>query len=248
MITDSPDPEQILAVLKDTIQSSQASGFVIGLSGGIDSSVSAALCVQAVGPEYVQGIFLPSDVTPSQDAEDVRLLAEFLEIPVMTIPIGSIIDQYRSMPGFIDTPYLAGNLMARTRMTILYYYANQMNRLVCGTSNYTEYLVGYCTKYGDNAADVQPILHLQKTQVWQFARKIGIPERLITKTPSAGLWHNQTDEDELGMTYEVIDTAIKSLEIQEWVPKTQEERIVLEKIQRAGHKQRPVPQVKRNNI
>ena len=248
MITDSPDPEPILAVLKDTIQSSQASGFVIGLSGGIDSSVSAALCVQTVGPEYVQGIFLPSDVTPSQDAEDVRLLAEFLEIPVMTIPIGSIIDQYRSMPGFIDTPYLAGNLMARTRMTILYYYANQMNRLVCGTSNYTEYLVGYCTKYGDNAADVQPILHLQKTQVWQLARKIGIPERLITKTPSAGLWHNQTDEDELGMTYEVIDTAIKSLEIQEWIPKTQEERIVLEKIQRAGHKQRSVPQVKRNNF
>jgi len=123
-----------------------------------------------------------------------------------------------------------------------------MNRLVCGTSNYTEYLVGYCTKYGDNAADVQPILHLQKTQVWQLARKIGIPERLITKTPSAGLWHNQTDEDELGMTYEVIDTAIKCLEIQEWVPKTQEERIVLEKIQRAGHKQRPVPQVKRNNF
>ena len=243
-----PDPSLIIRLLQDTIQNSGSSGFVIGLSGGIDSGVAATLCVRAAGSDKVQGLFLPSAVTPEGDEDDVRTLGDFLGIQILTIPISPIIDQYRNMPGFSESSYLIGNLMARTRMTVIYYYANQMNRLVCGTSNYTEYLVGYCTKYGDNAADVQPILHLQKTQVWQLARKIGIPERLITKTPSAGLWHNQTDEDELGMTYEVIDTAIKSLEIQEWVPKTQEERIVLEKIQRAGHKQRPVPQVKRNNI
>jgi NAD+ synthase len=120
-----------------------------------------------------------------------------------------------------------------------------MNRLVCGTSNYTEYLLGYCTKYGDNAADVQPIIHLQKTQVWDLARTLGIPARLIEKTPSAGLWQNQTDEDELGMKYTVIDEAIRNLEKQGWEPKSPDEERVMEKMNRAGHKKRPAPQVKR---
>ena len=245
MISGSPDPASIFTLLQDVTDSSQSSGFIIGLSGGIDSSVAAALCVRAIGPSHVQGVFLPSAVTPPDDEKDVRMLGEFLNIQVLTIPIGPVIDQYRNMPDFADTPYLIGNLMARTRMAILYYYANQMNRLVCGTSNYTEYLLGYCTKYGDNAADVQPIIHLQKTQVWNLARALGVPGRLIEKTPSAGLWQNQTDEDELGMKYAVIDNAILNLEKQGWDPKTPEEKQVFEKICRASHKQRPVPQVKR---
>lgn len=245
MNTNAPDISPITSLLKDVLNNSGSSGFVIGLSGGIDSSVAAALCVRVAGVSSVLGIFLPSSVTPEGDAKDVSLLGETLGIPVRTIPIGSVIDEYRKMPGFSDTTYLVGNLMARTRMAILYYYANQMNRLVCGTSNYTEYLLGYCTKYGDNAADVQPIIHLQKREVWILARKLGLPDRLIQKTPSAGLWHNQTDEDELGMKYEVIDEAITNLEKQGWGPRTAEEKIVMEKIRRAGHKKQPVPQIKR---
>jgi NAD+ synthase len=245
MIATSLDLEPIIGLLQHVIKTSGSQGFVVGLSGGIDSAVSAALCARAVGPSSVQGIFLPSDVTSAEDAEDVRLLGETLKIPVMTVPIGKVIHQYHAMPGFTNTTYLVGNLMARTRMTVLYYYANQMNRLVCGTSNYTEFLLGYCTKYGDNAADVQPIIHLQKNQVWDLARLIGIPDRIITKTPSAGLWHNQTDEDEIGMSYKTIDEAIAHLEKQSWQPATPEENIVMEKIRQAGHKQHTVPHLKR---
>jgi len=241
----SPDPDSIITLLQDVLISGSSKGFVIGLSGGIDSAVAAALCVRAAGSDMVQGFLLPSAVTPSEDAADVRLLAESLHIPVMTIPIGPVIDQYRKKPDFTENSYLVGNLMARTRMTILYYYANQMNRLVCGTSNYTEYLLGYCTKFGDNAADVQPIMHLLKTQVWDLARYLGLPQKVIEKTPSAGLWHNQTDEDELGMPYAVIDEAITNLEKQGWKPKSPAEQRVMEKIHRAGHKQRPAPHIKR---
>lgn len=245
MNTAGSDLSPIISLLQDISKKSNSSGFVIGLSGGIDSSVAAALCVRAVGASLVRGFFLPSGVTPGGDVEDVRMLGEVLGIQVTTVPIASVIDQYREMPGFLESSYLVGNLMARTRMTILYYYANQMNRLVCGTSNYTEFLLGYCTKYGDNAADVQPIIHLTKTEVWNLARVLGIPDRLIEKTPSAGLWQNQTDEDELGLKYAVIDEAIVNLENRGWKPVTPEENQVLEKIQRAGHKQNPVPQVKR---
>lgn len=240
-----PDPSLIIRLLQDTIQNSGSSGFVIGLSGGIDSGVAATLCVRAAGSDKVQGLFLPSAVTPEGDEDDVRTLGDFLGIQILTIPISPIIDQYRNMPGFSESSYLIGNLMARTRMTVIYYYANQMNRLVCGTSNYTEYLLGYCTKYGDNAADVQPIIHLQKTAVWSLAKVLGLPDRLIAKTPSAGLWKDQTDEDELGMKYRVIDQAIENLEKQGWSAKTPEEERVLAMIRRAAHKQQPVPQVKR---
>lgn len=245
MNTTAPDVTPIISLLQEISKKSNTSGFVIGLSGGIDSSVAAALCVKAVGASLVRGFFLPSGVTPAGDEEDVRMLGEVLGIQVTAVPIASFIDQYRKMPGFSESSYLVGNLMARTRMTILYYYANQMNRLVCGTSNYTEFLLGYCTKYGDNAADVQPIIHLTKTEVWSLARNLGIPDRLIEKTPSAGLWQNQTDEDELGMKYAVIDEAIVNLENRGWKPVTPEEHLVLKKIEQAGHKQRAVPQVKR---
>ena len=241
----SPDTEQIITLLKDVMDSGSFTGFVTGLSGGIDSAVAAALCVRAAGPENLLGIFLPSAVTPHEDAADVQLLAEFLKIQTLTIPIGGMIDQYRMMPGFTGSVHLVGNLMARTRMTILYYYANQMNRLVCGTSNYTEYLLGYSTKYGDSAADVQPIIHLQKTEVWSLAKNLGLPVKLIEKTPSAGLWQNQTDEEELGMKYQVIDEAIKNLEKQGWEPKNPDEQKVMEKILCSAHKRRPVPHVKR---
>jgi NAD+ synthase len=112
---------------------------------------------------------------------------------------------------------------------------------VCGTSNRTEYLLGYCTKYGDNAADVQPIVHLNKTDIWKIAKNLGVPEKIINRTPTAGLWPDQTDEEELGMTYKDIDTAIKNLEENSWIPENHTEKKILEKMQRAGHKKQPAP-------
>lgn len=240
-----PDPLPAVTLLKDTLQISGASGFVIGISGGVDSALAAALCCRAAGPSSVTGLFLPSDVTPTQDASDVRILGDTLGIRIMTVPIGPVLDQYHSLPGFTDTPYLVGNLMARTRMTILYYYANKLSGIVCGTSNYTEYLLGYCTKYGDNAADVQPIIHLLKTEVWRLAELVGVPEQIISRTPTAGLYQDQTDEKELGLSYARIDAAILALIQQDWMAVTADERKVLEKIRTAEHKRSPTPQVKR---
>ena len=145
------------------------------------------------------------------------------------------------MPGFIETPYLIGNLMARSRMAILYYYANRDSRLVCGTSNRTEFLLGYTTKYGDNAADFQPILHMLKTEVVEVAKELGIPETIINKAPSAGLWPGQSDEGEIGMTYAEIDAAIRALETHEWKPENAREERVLDLVKRSEHKRLPAP-------
>lgn len=216
-------------------------GIVIGLSGGIDSAVAAAFCCRAVGPANVLGLFLPTSVSNPADGEDVAALCRTLGMSHEVISIDPILAGYRSMPGFVETPYLLGNLMARTRMAVLYYYANRENRLVCGTSNKTEYLLGYCTKYGDNAADLQPILHLYKTDVYVVARELGIPDQILIKTPSAGLWEGQSDEAEIGLTYPEIDASLRSLEGQEWQARTPAEAKVLALVKKSVHKRQAAP-------
>lgn len=216
-------------------------GIVVGLSGGIDSAVAAAFCCRAVGPSNVHGLFLPTSVSNPADGEDVAALCSQLGMSHEVVSISPILAGYRSMPGFVETPYLLGNLMARTRMAVLYYYANRENRLVCGTSNKSEYLLGYCTKYGDNAADLQPILHLYKTDVYVVARELGIPEQILIKTPSAGLWEGQSDEAEIGLTYPEIDASLRALEGQEWQARTPAEEKVLALVKKSGHKRQVAP-------
>lgn len=242
------DPEPIISMLKDTLSRSGANGFVIGISGGVDSALAAVLCVRAAGRSAVKGYFLPSRVTPDNDKDDVKVLEKTLGICVTTVPIGDIIEQYNHLPDFLDTPYLVGNLMARIRMTVLYYYANRYGMLVCGTSNRTEFLLGYCTKFGDNAADVQPVIHLKKSEIWEMARVTGVPEQIIHRVPTAGLWQNQTDEGELGMSYSDIDLIISNLEGRLWVPENEKEEEIFKKIQRADHKQQPAPQLKSGSL
>jgi NAD+ synthase len=123
----------------------------------------------------------------------------------------------------------------------LYYHANRDNRLVCGTSNRSEYLLGYCTKFGDNAADIQPILHLYKSDVYVMAKEIGIPEPIIKKAPSAGLWEGQSDEKEIGLSYDQIDTALRALEDRNWEPKSATEKKVLAIVMKSGHKRMGAP-------
>ncbi|PKL65936.1 MAG: NAD(+) synthetase [Methanomicrobiales archaeon HGW-Methanomicrobiales-3] len=216
-------------------------GIVIGLSGGIDSAVAAAFCCRAVGPANVVGLFLPTTVSNPADGEDVAALCRQLGMNHEVVSISPVLEGYRSMPGFVETPYLLGNLMARTRMAVLYYYANRENRLVCGTSNKSEYLLGYCTKYGDNAADLQPILHLYKTDVYVVARELGIPEQILKKTPSAGLWEGQSDEAEIGLTYPEIDASLRALEGQGWEARTPAETKVLAHVKKSGHKRQAAP-------
>jgi len=197
---------RIEQMIRYAVWSSGQQGIVIGISGGIDSAVSAAFCCRALGGERVLGLTLPTVVTAGTDIEDARELCRSFGIEHRIISIDPVLDAYRAMPGFVDTPYLTGNLMARTRMAVLYYHANRERRLVCGTSNRTEYLLGYCTKFGDNAADLQPILHLYKTDIYECARDLAVPETIIRKPPSAGLYPGQRDESEIGLPYPEIDT------------------------------------------
>nr|WP_319539699.1 NAD+ synthase [uncultured Methanospirillum sp.] len=237
----SDTADSICDLLKNTMEKSKGNGFVVGISGGVDSALVATLCARAVGSSRVLGIYMPSDVTPPADAIDVSTLTACLSIRVETIPIGHIVNQYRRLPGFVETNYLLGNLMARTRMTILYYAANRDSHLVCGTSNRTEFILGYCTKHGDNAADVQPIVHLLKSEVWELARYLGVPDSIISRAPSAGLWHGQTDEGELGLSYVEIDAAIRSLDQSGWIPESEIEKKVVSRCATAWHKQNPAP-------
>jgi NAD+ synthase len=214
---------------------------VIGISGGIDSSVTAALCCRAVGGERILGLTLPTRVTQPSDIRDATEFCRSLRIEHRVICIDPILDAYRSMPGFVETPYLAGNLMARTRMTMLYYHANRDGRLVCGTSNRTEYLLGYCTKYGDNAADLQPILHLYKTEISDIARDLDIPAEIMKKVPSAGLWTGQSDEAEIGLAYPDIDAALRALEQNGWKSRNEIEERVLSLVRKSEHKRLGAP-------
>jgi NAD+ synthase len=216
-------------------------GIIVGLSGGIDSAVAAAFCCRAVGPANVLGISLPSSVSNPDDIRDAADLCSRLGMPHTTISIDPMLESFKAMPGFTGTPYLLGNLMARIRMVTLYYHANRDNRIVCGTSNRSEYMLGYCTKYGDNAADIQPLLHLYKTDVYVVAKELGIPEPIIKKVPSAGLWAGQSDESEIGLTYPEIDAALQALENQQWQARTSTEERVLALVKKSEHKRIAAP-------
>ncbi len=200
--------DRITAFIKDRVAGSGAKGAIIGLSGGIDSTLTAYLTVLALGPEKVMGLLLPEKgISPAQDIEDALLITKILGIEYRMIEISPVLSAFSSViPAFnADARTANGNLKARTRMCILYYHANLMNRIVIGTGNKTELLLGYFTKYGDGGVDIEPIGGLYKTDVRGLSRYMGIPERMIKKTPTAGLWPGQTDESELGVSYEMAD-------------------------------------------
>jgi NAD+ synthase len=230
------EAERIEQMIRHILWSSGSAGIVVGVSGGLDSALAASLCAAAVGGERVKGLLLPSAVTRMEDMRDAEEVCARGGISTVTIPIHPILERYQGIPEYSTTAYLEGNLMARIRMTLLYYHANRENRLVCGTSNRSEYMLGYCTKYGDNAADFQPLLHLYKTEVYALARQKGLPAAILDKPPSAGLWAGQTDEEDLGLPYTEIDRALRALETNHWVPASPEEERVLQRVQATQHK------------
>lgn len=181
-------------------------GGVIGLSGGIDSAVVACLSARALGKEKVYGLLLPYG---KQSTEDGELVAKSLGINYDVINIKPIIDAFELNSSFYNEKLPKGNLMARVRMCLLYGAANEKKMLVLGTTNKSEMEIGYFTKHGDGGVDIEPIVHLYKTQVWEMAEELKVPKKLIEKKPSAELWQGQTDENELGFTYKMLDDYLK---------------------------------------
>lgn len=232
---------QVEQMIRYAFWNSGCTGMVIGVSGGVDSAVAAAFCCRAVGPERVLGLSLPSAISHRQDCEDAAAVCAMLGMEHRIISIEPVLSGFRQIPGFTATAYELGNLMARVRMAILYYQANRDHRLVCGTSNRSEYMLGYCTKFGDNAADIQPILHLYKSDVYVMARELAIPDTIISKPPSAGLWEGQSDEKEIGLSYNEIDTALRVLEDHCWKPENTTEEKVLALVKKSGHKRMSAP-------
>lgn len=193
--------------IRDAVETSGTAGVVVGLSGGIDSSLAAALAVQALGPGRVHGFLLPYRTSSPESVSDARRIAEHLGLPHRQIDISPMIDAYFAIETDADAGR-RGNKMARERMTILFDQAKKLDALVLGTSNKTEILLGYSTVFGDNASSINPLGDLYKHQVWQLARHLGLPEDVVAKRPSADLWPGQTDEGDLGFDYQTADEVL----------------------------------------
>lgn len=199
---------KIVQWLKDELNKTKTKGFVLGISGGLDSSVCAALIKKAT--EECLGLILPIE-SNVQDLDDAAEVASQINLKTQYIDLTPI---YRNLIKFLpDNNQVAlGNIKARLRMVFIYYYANLNNYLVCGTGNKTEISLGYFTKYGDGACDILPLGDLYKFEVREIARVLGIPEQIIKKVPSAGLWQGQTDEGEIGFSYDVMDKTLQEIE------------------------------------
>ncbi|OAQ51914.1 NAD(+) synthetase [Natrinema mahii] len=212
--------ERIVADIETRVADADASGVVVAMSGGIDSTLTTALAVEAVGAENVLGLGLPCHKTEATDVSDARTLADGMGIEFEEIQLRPLLEAFEGTvasaletddEGDDDRPYDIGNAVARLRMVTAYYAANCQSRLVIGTANRSERLLGYFTKYGDGAADAYPLGDCYKTEVRALAKHLGLPRRIVSKEPTAGFWATQTDAGELGASYDVIDPLLARL-------------------------------------
>ncbi|MEM4189607.1 MAG: NAD+ synthase [Candidatus Caldarchaeum sp.] len=205
----------IESFIVETVESAGASGVVLGLSGGVDSSAVASLCARALSKERVTGLIMPAEFTPSQDVQDAKFLAQKLGIKTFLIPITSIVNSYAEQLGVKTSDLQAkmpfANLRARVRMTLLYFYANRHNLLVVGTGDRSEILLGYFTKYGDAGVDFLPVGGLYKTQLRWLSKDLGLPDSIAFKPSSPQLYPGHKAVDELPADYEVIDPILYAL-------------------------------------
>ncbi len=206
---------RISRFIKEYVEKAASTGIVLGLSGGVDSSTIAALSSLAVGGDKVLGLLLPEQETHNtKDINDAMLVARKFKIKTQVCDITSILQSvYKAVPIFDSNGRICkGNVKARVRMIMLYYYANKLNRIVCGSSDKSETMMGYFTKWGDVAADISPIMDLYKTQVRLLAEHLGIPAEIAKKPATPALWPNQLAETELGIKYETLDLILYGLE------------------------------------
>ena len=209
------EPPKIIRTVTDFIaketQKRNSKGVVVGLSGGLDSSVAATLAVRALGSRCVFALILPDlNITPKSDIYDAERLAKCIRVRYRTIDIGAM---KKTIIATLPRNKMAqGNFVARLRMSILYYYAAVMHRLVLGTTDKSELRLGYYTKHGDGAADIFPIADLYKTDVRELARYLQIPSVILEKKSSPRLWRAQTAEREIGLSYEEIDPMLRRLD------------------------------------
>jgi NAD+ synthase len=208
------NPAFVEAVLTRFIKEELAKfGFrkgILGLSGGIDSSVCAFLASKALGPRNVLALMMPYRESPNDDVRDAHEVVRRLGIRSRSVDISPMVDAYFARFPAAD-PVLRGNKMARERMSILYDFSAREKALILGTSNKTELLIGYGTIHGDMASAINPLGDLYKTQVRELGRHLGVPGRIVRKTPTAGLWPGQTDEEEIGLSYEELDAILYRL-------------------------------------
>jgi NAD+ synthase len=204
--------EETVSFIRDTVTAAGAKGVVVGLSGGIDSTLAATLAVQALGSDRVLGLGLPVH-GDADNAQEAQTMAEGLGIEFREISLRPLVDVFEDHVAAAVAPTGGrreiGNVTARLRMAALYYAANARSLLVLGTANRSELLLGYFTKYGDGGADLFPLGDLYKTEVGALAQHVGVPRRIIAKEPTADLWSGQTDESELGARYETIDPVLR---------------------------------------
>lgn len=201
--------EHITAFICQKVTAAGTDSAVLGLSGGIDSTLTAHLAVQALGKENLHGLVMPGAVSRENNMSDAEWVASELEIPYDVFEINPVVDEFLNTYSEAGGDQLAvGNARARTRAVFNYLVANHENSIVLGTGNRTEALVGYFTKYGDGAVDCHPIGNLYKQQVRQLAAHVGVPDELVKKDPTAGLWAGQTDEEELGIGYDTLDAIL----------------------------------------
>jgi NAD+ synthase len=250
--------DQLSAWLRQQLHESGADRFVLGLSGGVDSAVVAGLAARGVGSDRVLGVMMPSASNPD-DLASARLVAQAFDLPTITVDLTeSTTTLLAALPApddiraalQLDRPVGAeaerianANLKPRLRMTTVYYVANLCRGVVLGTGNKSESMIGYFTKYGDGGVDLKPISTLYKHEVRAVARAIGVPQSVIERPPSAGLWAGQTDEGEIGITYDELDRTLAAIESGDT---SQVDPGVLARVEGliAGseHKRRPIPE------
>ncbi len=206
---------RICRFIKEFIDNIDAKGVILGLSGGVDSATIAALASKALGGDRVLALLMPENETFKQhDIDDANAIAKQFSFQTQICNITNVLETfYGGIPPFDTTDRISkGNIKARTRMIYLYYYANNQKRIVCGTSDKSETMMGYFTKWGDAAADIAPIIDLYKTQVRKLALHLGIPKALAMKPSTPSLWPNQLAESELEIKYETLDLILFGLE------------------------------------
>jgi len=240
---------QIEKFLNEQIDKTDSKGLILGLSGGIDSAVLAYICKRTLKDKTLALIMPDTEITPEYETSDALKMIALTGIEYKLVDIKPIVKEYSMY--LEPNNWAKGNLRARIRTNMLYYYANAKNYLVLGSSDKSEHLIGYFTKFGDGAADIVPIISLYKLQVRKMAEFLGVPKNIIEKKSSAHLWKDHEAEKEIGVSYEEIDSSLyclidNKLSIEETANKTQIEKSTIEKIYnlylKSEHKRLPALQ------